>query len=33
MREVALTTGEKLVSVDVCAAVSTLVAPAAECGE
>jgi subtilisin family serine protease len=33
MREVALTTGETLVSVDVCAAVSTLVAPTAECRE
>ena len=33
MREVALTTGEKMVSVDFCAAVSTLVAPAAECAE
>jgi hypothetical protein len=33
MREVALTTGETLVSVDVCAAVSSLIAPAAECGE
>ena len=33
MREVALTTGEKEVVVDVCAAVSKLVAPAAECAE
>jgi len=32
MREVALSTGEKVVSVDVCAAVSTLT-PQAECSQ